>query len=53
MKKTIKILSLLLVMFIFSSSVAFANPTSGDTGTELRNPVSEGNLIYSAEDNDQ
>lgn len=53
MTKTTKILSLLLMMFIFTSNVAFANPTSGDTGTELRNPVSEGNLIYSSEDNDQ
>jgi len=56
MTKVNKIISIILITFIFTSNVAFAEPvgiTSGDTGTDLVNPVSEGNVVYSSESNDQ
>lgn len=49
--KLIKILPLLLIMVVMFSSNAYGVVTSNDNGIDIRNPVSEGNIVYSAESN--
>lgn len=49
--KVIKILMMFTIAFMFLSSEAYAVVTSNDNGMDIRNPVSEANVVYNSNSN--
>ena len=52
LNKVMKILPLSILMVVVFSSNVYGVVTSNDNGIDIRNPVSEGNIVYNTESND-